>query len=610
VTVDHPDGQTLPGAVSPADDGETVSAGSEALRHAVERELATARRTALESRRESGRLRARIERQQEDLRSARTSLQRLRSRTEVRGGEWLRRLLVRRSRPAATGPDVAAVSPAIAPQRGADLIAAATGADPAIAAAVEGVAAKADPTRFVDAWAPRIYRSTLLDLLAGGRAWRAEPLRIRLVAGPGRRSPDLAALAAGLGWIVVDERADVEIAADPTATPESLDPSPVRVAWAVGEVEGWLACPWLPDADVVVAGDAAGAAAIAQLLGAEPLSAVGAADAAALGAVLRDGLLAWAERPHIGILLETPGWVSALAGGDLPFARDLQQAFARRGRPARVRLRPAWALPVAARDDVSIQLAGREHVPAREGQITVLWRISHPDDADPDLERDVDLAFAASPSFAAWMTSRTGREVRPLLQAAAPARMTPVGDAPAHELLFMANGRSTGRPIIEDLLPTDHELAVYGTNWKPEALEARHHRGENVTAQRVAAYYAAADIVLNDHWVDMRREGMLSNRLFDASAAGAFIISDDVAGIEEVFDGGVAVYRDAADLRRLVDHYLAHPEERRAMAARAHAAVLRQHTFDHRVEELLAALAPLEAGRPLTADAPGSPRPS
>ena len=37
----------------------------------------------------------------------------------------------------------------------------------------------------------------------------------------------------------------------------------------------------------------------------------------------------------------------------------------------------------------------------------------------------------------------------------------------------------------------------------------------------------------------MRREAILSNRLFDASAAGAFVISDDIETLDEVFDGGV-----------------------------------------------------------------------
>jgi hypothetical protein len=49
-------------------------------------------------------------------------------------------------------------------------------------------------------------------------------------------------------------------------------------------------------------------------------------------------------------------------------------------------------------------------------------------------------------------------------------------------------------------------------------------------------HYSAADVVLNDHWPEMRQRGFLSNRLYDALAFGACVVSDHVAGIEAEFD--------------------------------------------------------------------------
>jgi spore maturation protein CgeB len=91
----------------------------------------------------------------------------------------------------------------------------------------------------------------------------------------------------------------------------------------------------------------------------------------------------------------------------------------------------------------------------------------------------------------------------------------------------------------------------------------------------------------------MRREGFLSNRLYDASAAGAFVITDHVDGLEAEFDGGVVGYRDRAELRELIDHFLAAPDERREHAKRARAAVLDRHTFDHRARRFVELVAPL-----------------
>jgi len=96
----------------------------------------------------------------------------------------------------------------------------------------------------------------------------------------------------------------------------------------------------------------------------------------------------------------------------------------------------------------------------------------------------------------------------------------------------------------------------------------------------------------------MQREGFLSNRLYDASAAGAFVVSDAIDGLREEFDDGVVAYHGRTELRALIGVYLADPDARAARAARARAAVLARHTFDHRAREILAAIAPLEAARP------------
>jgi spore maturation protein CgeB len=104
--------------------------------------------------------------------------------------------------------------------------------------------------------------------------------------------------------------------------------------------------------------------------------------------------------------------------------------------------------------------------------------------------------------------------------------------------------------------------------------------------------------VLNDHWADMAAWGFMSNRLYDAAASGAFIVSDHVDEIAAEFDDGIATFTSGPELRALVTRYLALPDLRRTMADRARTAVLARHTFDHRVDDLLAVITPmLEARR-------------
>ena len=102
--------------------------------------------------------------------------------------------------------------------------------------------------------------------------------------------------------------------------------------------------------------------------------------------------------------------------------------------------------------------------------------------------------------------------------------------------------------MVRDLLPTDRELALYGEGWDPLAPE--HARGRHVGTDELRRLYSSADVVLNDHWPDMAERGYLSNRLFDALACEAFVISDAAATLEAELPGAVVVYREPADRGR------------------------------------------------------------
>ena len=450
-----------------------------------------------------------------------------------------------------------------------------------------------DRERFISTWGPRLFRTVLLDALAGG-SWLADGLRVHVLAPPEVRGHPASSAVAALGWHEIPEAADadIQIVADPALAPEAVARGSVLVAWIDGDVDAWDQSAWLPDADVVVAAAGVEAADLERRLG-HGATTIAADDAGTLLEALR----AWAVRPHVAIHLEESDWARAVLGGDLPYARDLQRALQRRGRPTRVRLRTEWEAAAGGREDVTIMLMGRTPGRVRDGQVNVLWQISHPELAMPDDYARFDLAFAASGPLARHVSSAAGITVGLLPQATDPERFRPDATGPRHELLFVANSRITGRHIIVDLLPTTHQLAVYGQRWDRDGLEPRYLAGTNVPNDQLPGYYASAAIVLNDHWSDMRREAMLSNRLFDASAAGAFVISDDVESLNEVFDGGVVAYRTAAELKELVDWFMAHPEARAERASRARAAVIRGHTFDHRAATLLDAVRPLEHDR-------------
>jgi spore maturation protein CgeB len=101
--------------------------------------------------------------------------------------------------------------------------------------------------------------------------------------------------------------------------------------------------------------------------------------------------------------------------------------------------------------------------------------------------------------------------------------------------------------------------------------------------------YADAGVVLNDHWEDMRRLGFVSNRLFDAVACGARVLSDHVAGTDGLFDGSVR-FCDTPEaaaglLREPFETNWPNREQRLENAARIRA----EHSFDQRAKVLLTA---------------------
>ena len=308
---------------------------------------------------------------------------------------------------------------------------------------------------------------------------------------------------------------------------------------------------------------------------------------------LRDLLLAWCEAPRVGIDVGVPERRQVDQWGDFHYARALGRQLERRGHPTRVHLLPEWGQPHTAHVDVILHLFGLSRLEPRVGQVNVLWVISHPDLVTAEMCERYDLVLVASDRFAEDLAERAAVPVVPLHQAVDPERFRPDPSGPAHELLFVANSRRVRRKIVDDLAGTHYDLAVYGHDWTSDLIDTRHVRGDHIPNSELARYYSSAAIVLNDHWPDMREFGLISNRIYDALACGAFVVSDHVDGIEGEFDGSVATYETPEELPELLDRYLREPEERRRMAERGRRAVLERHTFAHRVDTILELIDPL-----------------
>lgn len=272
--------------------------------------------------------------------------------------------------------------------------------------------------------------------------------------------------------------------------------------------------------------------------------------------------------------------------GDTHFAQGLRSALENLGHEVVVDLRDAWYRPTAHLDDVVLVLRGRSRYRPNPDQVNLLWMISHPDwCSEAELAR-FDRQFVASDLLARKYARKFGTGVQPLLQCTDITRFRPLSrPMTGEQILFVGNSRGVRRPIIDDAIATGLDVRVHGSRWAG-LIPARNIAGDFIPNEGVAEAYASAGVVLNDHWADMRRELILSNRLFDLAACAANVVSDHVEGLEAIFGKLVRTYEHRAQLPEVIEEALRRREDEREARVELAETIRKQHSFDVRAKDL------------------------
>lgn len=95
-------------------------------------------------------------------------------------------------------------------------------------------------------------------------------------------------------------------------------------------------------------------------------------------------------------------------------------------------------------------------------------------------------------------------------------------------------------------------------------------------------------ITLNNH-INVSRGSAGNMRLFEATGIGAFLLTDNLADLPELFEPGreVAVYDSTVDAAKTIEKYLSDETAREDMARRGQSRTLTDHTYGRRTQELL-----------------------
>jgi spore maturation protein CgeB len=138
-----------------------------------------------------------------------------------------------------------------------------------------------------------------------------------------------------------------------------------------------------------------------------------------------------------------------------------------------------------------------------------------------------------------------------------------------------------------------YPVRVWGPGWKRcrdgrvRAMVA----GGGVWGRAKLAVYSGAALSLNLHH-PMNDIVGVNTRTFELAGAAACQVVDLKEDLPALFTPGeeVVAFRDLAELRRLLDYYLARPDEARAIGDAARRRALAEHTVRHRIEEIIAVL--------------------
>ena len=163
-------------------------------------------------------------------------------------------------------------------------------------------------------------------------------------------------------------------------------------------------------------------------------------------------------------------------------------------------------------------------------------------------------------------------------------------DVPAYDVVYLGNNYSPSRAELYTLLRSlPYSVGIYGSGWPRSEGECTYDftYGE--------ALYRKAKLTISDaQWPDA--DGYLSNRPFQAMAAGCFVLQQRVKDVQ-VMTGLVngahwALYFTPDELPDLVRDWLHRDAERRHIAAKGRREVQERHSWDERVRVLVDELLP------------------
>lgn len=144
--------------------------------------------------------------------------------------------------------------------------------------------------------------------------------------------------------------------------------------------------------------------------------------------------------------------------------------------------------------------------------------------------------------------------------------------------------------FFRNLLNENYSITLWGNDapsWLNASDVKKFYKGRPVYNEEKAKVFLGSKIVLSNLSI-AEIEG-LNVRAFEVAGIGAFQLVDHRAGINDQFIVGeeIITYSSMKDLKEKIHFYLANPELRKKIAAKAKARAMKDHTYEMRLKQML-----------------------
>ncbi|QPJ63428.1 MAG: glycosyltransferase [Candidatus Nitronauta litoralis] len=162
------------------------------------------------------------------------------------------------------------------------------------------------------------------------------------------------------------------------------------------------------------------------------------------------------------------------------------------------------------------------------------------------------------------------------------------------DLSFMGAAYYNRTQLFSQLL--NYDFKIWGTGWDGDSVygSCLQKSGKRISSEDTVKIYNASKINLNLHSSSFHESvnpngDFVNPRTFEIGACGGFQLVDQRSELCSLFDIGeeLITFENGKELKEKINHYLELPAERSRIAKASQDRVLKDHTFSHRMREML-----------------------